>query len=104
MVTGLQFAANHQSPITTHALFLLLALALTAGPVVAGEAEWRMLYEQADVHFQRGDLQQAELFAREALKEAETSLGEKKNMLYPAPLLILEKPMSETRTFIPMRR
>src|SRR5262245_43812490 len=41
----------------------------------AGEAEWRMLYEQTDLHFQRGNLEQAELFAREALREAETSLG-----------------------------
>src|SRR5262245_51334946 len=41
----------------------------------AGEAEWRMLYEQTDLHFQRGNFEQAELFAREALREAETSLG-----------------------------
>jgi tetratricopeptide (TPR) repeat protein len=48
----------------------------TAGLARAGEAEWRMLYEQSDAHFQRGNLEQAELFAREALKEAETTLGE----------------------------
>ncbi|MCC7485058.1 MAG: tetratricopeptide repeat protein [Burkholderiales bacterium] len=49
-----------------------LAVPLT---VRGGEAEWRMLYEQSDLHFQRGNLAQAELFAREALKEADASLG-----------------------------
>ena len=75
-VNGLRRFTNHQSRITNHAFVLLLLSCLAAGPAAAGEAEWRMLYEQSDAHFQRGNLEQAELFAREALKEAETSLGE----------------------------
>ena len=48
----------------------------TASPAIAGEAEWKMLYEQSGAHLQRGDFVQAELFAREALREADASLGE----------------------------
>ena len=76
MLNGLRRFTNHQSRITNHAFVLLLLSCLAAGPAAAGEAEWRTLYEQSDAHFQRGNLEQAELFAREALKEAETSLGE----------------------------
>jgi hypothetical protein len=64
------------APITPYAFLALLVLFLAAGPAAAGEAEWRTLYEQSDAHFQRGNLEQAELFAREALKEADASLGE----------------------------
>src|ERR1700704_2659724 len=53
-----------------------LGAALSALPAFAGEAEWRRLYEQVDLHFQNGSFEQAELFAREALQEAESSLGE----------------------------
>lgn len=52
-----------------------LALFLAAGLSWAGEAEWRKLQEQAQTSFQRGDLGQAERFAREALLEADSSLG-----------------------------
>ena len=55
------------------AAFLLVA---AASPAIAGEAEWKMLYEQSGAHLQRGDVVQAELFAREALREADASLGE----------------------------
>ena len=55
----------------------MLALALAAAmPAWAGEAEWKMLYDQSNAHFQRGDFEQAEAFSREALREAERSLGE----------------------------
>ncbi len=61
---------------TTRALaagaFLLLTAAAPAG---AGEAEWRLLNDQAVQHLQRGNFEQAGLFARQALKEAETTLG-----------------------------
>jgi tetratricopeptide (TPR) repeat protein len=69
------FTIRH-SPFAIHEFLVLMALWLVASPALAGEAEWRLLYEQSDAHFQRGNLGQAELFAREALKEAETSLGE----------------------------
>ena len=38
-----------------------------------------MLYEQSGAHLQRGDLAQAELFAREALREADASLGQSRS-------------------------
>lgn len=50
-------------------------LALLASTAVAGELEWRMLSEQANMHLQRGSLDQAEMFAREAIAEAERSFG-----------------------------
>src|SRR6185436_6272383 len=53
-----------------------MVVCLVAAPARAGEAEWKMLYDQIDPHFHRGALEQAELFAREALREAESSLGE----------------------------
>ncbi|HKU69558.1 MAG TPA: tetratricopeptide repeat protein [Burkholderiales bacterium] len=52
---------------------LLLLAAAPQAP--AGEAEWKALYDQSNVHFQRGDIEQAEAFSREALREAER-LGE----------------------------
>ena len=52
-----------------------LLLLSTAPPAGAGEAEWKLLHDQAAAHLQRGDFEQAGLFARQALKEAETSLG-----------------------------
>jgi tetratricopeptide (TPR) repeat protein len=52
-----------------------LALLLQAAPAAAGEAEWRLLTEQANLQLQRGNLRQAETFARDALAEAERSLG-----------------------------
>lgn len=83
-----QLAATANSPLqtanlgcrpTTHAFsaaagFLLL-LCVAAGPAAAGEAEWKLLHDQAGRHLERGSLEQAELFAREALKEAESTLG-----------------------------
>ena len=50
-------------------------LLLAAAPASAGEAEWKMLQEQAEQHFRRGDLPQAEQFGREALREAESFSG-----------------------------
>jgi tetratricopeptide (TPR) repeat protein len=44
---------------------------LSAG-ALAGEAQWKLLQEQAEGHLQRGAFQQAEQFGRSALKEAET--------------------------------
>jgi len=62
---------------TNHALIVAAALLLlsAAPPAGAGEAEWKLLHDQAAAHLQRGDFEQAGLFARLALKEAETSLG-----------------------------
>ena len=54
------------------AAYLILGVAAPAG---AGEPEWRRFQDQATGHFQRGNFEQAELFARQALKEAESSLG-----------------------------
>lgn len=63
---------RHPSRITCHAFSAAaLALLLTASPALAGEAEWKMLYEQSSVHLQAGSLEQAELFALEALRESE---------------------------------
>lgn len=50
-------------------------LFIAGGFAWAGETEWRQLQERAQVSFQRGDLGQAERFAREALLEADSSLG-----------------------------
>ena len=52
-----------------------LACCLLAAPAIAGEAEWKLLHDQAAANLRRGDFEQAALFARQALKEAETSLG-----------------------------
>ena len=54
---------------------LALAMLLTAGYAAAGEVEWRLLSDQANLHLQRGNIEQAELFAREAVTEAERSFG-----------------------------
>ena len=53
---------------------VLLAL-LWVTPAAAGEAEWKLLFDQAGLHLQRGNVEQAELFAREAIAEAERSFG-----------------------------
>jgi tetratricopeptide (TPR) repeat protein len=66
----------HQSRFISHALAAAALLFAAASPAAAGEAVWTMLYEQSAAHLQRGDVAQAELFAREALREAETSLGQ----------------------------
>lgn len=67
---------GHRSPVTGHAFAMAaLALLLAAAPVAAGEAEWKMYYDQAGAHLQAGGVQQAELFAREALREAELLPG-----------------------------
>lgn len=42
----------------------------------AGEAEWKMLSEQVVPHLTRGNFEQAELIAREALAEARKTFGE----------------------------
>ena len=61
---------------TTHAVAAGALLLLTAAaPASAGEAEWKLLHDQAAAHLQRGEFEQAGLFARQALKEAETTLG-----------------------------
>ncbi|HEX9674145.1 MAG TPA: tetratricopeptide repeat protein, partial [Burkholderiales bacterium] len=69
-------ATIDSSRLTARALaagaFLLLTAAAPAG---AGEAEWRLLNDQAVAYLQRGDFEQAGLFARQALREAETTLG-----------------------------
>jgi tetratricopeptide (TPR) repeat protein len=41
----------------------------------AGETEWKLMQDQAEEHFRRGNLPQAEQFGREALKEAESFFG-----------------------------
>jgi tetratricopeptide (TPR) repeat protein len=51
------------------------ALLLITFPAVAGEVEWRQLHDQASAHLQRGNFEQAELFGRAALKEAESSFA-----------------------------
>lgn len=62
--------------INFRAAFAVALLACTVH-VSAGEVEWKMLTDQANLHVQRGSLQQAELFAREAIAEAERSFGPK---------------------------
>jgi tetratricopeptide (TPR) repeat protein len=53
--------------------FILAALALLlSASALAGEAQWKLLQEQAEGHLQRGAFQQAEQFGRSALKEAGT--------------------------------
>jgi tetratricopeptide (TPR) repeat protein len=67
---------HHQSRSISHvfsAAALLLLIAAT--PVSAGEMEWKLLQDQAVAHLQRGNFEQAEHFARAALKEADSSLG-----------------------------
>lgn len=56
-----------------------VALALAAAPA-HGSATWQLLYDQAGLHFQRGDLEQAERFAREALREAESARGDTRRL------------------------
>lgn len=52
-----------------------MLLLFAAGPVAGGEAEWKLLHDQALVQLQQAKLEQAELLARAALKEAESSFG-----------------------------
>ena len=63
----------HHSPFTIHAFAAALLFAI-ASPAIAGEVEWKLLQDQAAAHLNGGSLEQAELFGRAALKEAE-SLG-----------------------------
>ena len=69
--------STHKSRITNHAFVAAAALLLlsAAPPAGAGEAEWKLLHDQAAAYLQRGNFDQAELLARQALNEAETSLG-----------------------------
>lgn len=68
--------SGHESRVTSHAFAAAALLLLSAAsPAVAGEAEWKLLHDQAVAHLQRGNLEQAELFGGEALKEAESALG-----------------------------
>ena len=53
----------------------ILALVLDTAAAIAGEPEWKRLHDQAAAHLQRGDFEQAGRFAREALKEADATLG-----------------------------
>jgi len=70
--------STHDPQPTIHAFAAIaLSLLLAAAPCGAGEAEWKMFHEQSAAHLQRGNLEQAELFAREALREADTALGER---------------------------
>ncbi|HSD99294.1 MAG TPA: tetratricopeptide repeat protein [Burkholderiales bacterium] len=64
---------NHQ-PLARAAAIITLACISAAEPR-AGEAEWKLLNDQAVAHLQRGDFEQAGLFARQSLREAETTLG-----------------------------
>ncbi len=71
-----EFCPTHDSRITIHALAAAaLSLLLAAAPAAAGEADWKLLEDQAAAHLQRGNFEQAELFARAALKEAESPPG-----------------------------
>ena len=73
---AVRIAPTHDPRPTTHAVAAAaLALLLAASPAAAGEAEWKILHDQAAGHLQRGSLEQAELFARAALQEAESSLA-----------------------------
>ena len=66
-------SSTHDSRLTTHAFAAAALLLLsTASAAAAGEAEWKLLHGEAAAHLQRGDLEQAELFGRKALNEAET--------------------------------
>jgi tetratricopeptide (TPR) repeat protein len=49
-----------------------LALLLWASAAPAGEAEWKLLQDQAQAHLERAAYAQAEQFGRSAMKEAET--------------------------------
>ena len=60
------------SIIGTAAAILLIVASAAAG---AGETEWRQLQQHAQISFQRQEFQEAERFAREALLEADSSLG-----------------------------
>ena len=52
-----------------------LALSVLLGVACAGEAEWKTLADRVVPHLMRGNLDQAERFAREALAICEKALG-----------------------------
>lgn len=58
---------------------LLIAVAMSpffaSATAAGGETEWRELQEQAQISFQRGEFGEAERYARDALLEADSSLG-----------------------------
>jgi tetratricopeptide (TPR) repeat protein len=56
----------------TQVLAAALLLLAAAAPADGGEVEWKFLHDQANAYLQRGDFEQAERFARQALREAET--------------------------------
>ena len=56
---------------------VLAVLTGGAGPAAAGEVEWKILIDQANLHLQRGSVRQGEMVAREAVAEAERSFGPK---------------------------
>ena len=57
------------------ALWLLSAIP----PAGAGEAEWKLLHDQAAADLQRGDFEQAGLFARQALDAQGRQIGADKH-------------------------
>ena len=66
-------ARRQPSAVSRHSRALAaLLFVVSATCAFAGEAEWKLLQEQAEGHLQRGDFAQAEQFGRSALKEAET--------------------------------
>jgi tetratricopeptide (TPR) repeat protein len=69
-------ATRHSSPVIRHwCAAAALSLFFAASCALGGEVEWKLLQEQADAHLQRGSFDQAEVYGRAALKEAESSLG-----------------------------
>ena len=52
-----------------------MLLLFAAGPVAGGEAEWKLLHDQALAQLKQAKLGEAELLARGALTEAESSFG-----------------------------
>lgn len=50
-------------------------LLVASGAAAAGETEWRQLQDKAQASFQRGDFGESQRLAREALLEADASLG-----------------------------
>jgi tetratricopeptide (TPR) repeat protein len=66
----------HNPQPATHAFAAaVFFIAAAVSPAIAGEAEWKMLHDQAEAHFRQGSYLQSELFSRAALKEAESSFG-----------------------------
>jgi len=70
----LRFASGRRTTfILSSVIFALLLVA--SAPAPAGETEWRQLQDQAQALFDRHDFRQSERLAREALLEADASLG-----------------------------